>query len=150
MGLVFQTCATGPPILFMNAASNPLIQEVRRHAKHHATPSRRLCSSCSSWRSPCRLASVKFRPEAFTAPRRSTFFPKVRSMTLGLWTVGAETSFTQEAADYTESMVADDRLTMLHARPIHLDTMTVWSATSPPIQTSQRAFRTVRARGQRP
>ena len=28
-------------------------------------------------------------------------------------------------------MVADQRLTMVHTRPVHLDTMTVWSATSP-------------------
>ena len=47
------------------------------------------------------------------------------------WSVGAETSFTQEAASHTESMVADQRLTMLHTRPLHLDTMTVWSSTSP-------------------
>lgn len=47
------------------------------------------------------------------------------------WNVGAETSFTKESATYTEAMVADARLTMLHTRPVHLDTMTVWSGTSP-------------------
>jgi hypothetical protein len=47
------------------------------------------------------------------------------------WTVGAETSFTQQPATYTESMVADRRLTMVHQRPLHLDTLTVWSSTSP-------------------
>ena len=47
------------------------------------------------------------------------------------WDVGAETSFTQESATYSESMVADQRLTMLHNRPVHLDTLTVWSSTSP-------------------
>ena len=47
------------------------------------------------------------------------------------WNVGAETSFTKESATYTEAMVADARLTMLHTRPLHLDTMTVWSGTSP-------------------
>ena len=47
------------------------------------------------------------------------------------WNVGAETSFTKESATYTEAMVADSRLTMLHTRPVHLDTMTVWSGTSP-------------------
>ena len=47
------------------------------------------------------------------------------------WSVGAETSFTQETASHTEAMVADQRLTMLHNRPLNLDTMTVWSSTSP-------------------
>lgn len=47
------------------------------------------------------------------------------------WTVGAETSFTQDPATYTETMVADQRLSMVHQRPLHLDTLTVWSSTSP-------------------
>ncbi|MDG1538963.1 MAG: CARDB domain-containing protein [Candidatus Poseidonia sp.] len=47
------------------------------------------------------------------------------------WTTGSETSFTQEDATYTEAMVADQRLTMAHHRPVHLDTMSVWAGTSP-------------------
>lgn len=58
-------------------------------------------------------------------------FPQGTFTNQGLWQVGAETSFTQEAATYTETMVADQRLTMAHHRPIHLDTMTVWSTISP-------------------
>ena len=58
-------------------------------------------------------------------------FPQGTFSDAGAWSVGAETSFTQETATYTESMVADDRLTMLHTRPVNLDTMTVWSSTSP-------------------
>ncbi len=58
-------------------------------------------------------------------------FPQGTFTDPGQWHVGAETSFTQEAATYTETMVADQRLTMAHHRPIHLDTMSVWSTTSP-------------------
>jgi hypothetical protein len=58
-------------------------------------------------------------------------FPQGSFTDAASWTVGAETSFTQEAASHTESMVADQRLTMLHTRPLNLDTMTVWSSTSP-------------------
>ena len=47
------------------------------------------------------------------------------------WTLDAETSFTQDDALYTETMVADQRLTMAHHRPVHLDTMSVWAGTSP-------------------
>jgi len=47
------------------------------------------------------------------------------------WTMSAETSFTQEDATYTETMVADQRLTMAHHRPVNLDTMSVWAGTSP-------------------
>lgn len=58
-------------------------------------------------------------------------FPQGAFTNAGLWQVGAETSFTQESATYTETMVADQRLTMAHHRPIHLDTMSVWASTSP-------------------
>ena len=58
-------------------------------------------------------------------------FPQGSFTDAASWSVGAETSFTQEAATYTESMVADQRLSMVHTRPLHLDTMTVWSSTSP-------------------
>ncbi|WP_338174473.1 CARDB domain-containing protein [Candidatus Poseidonia alphae] len=47
------------------------------------------------------------------------------------WSMSAETSFTQEDATYTETMVADQRMTMAHHRPVHLDTMAVWAGTSP-------------------
>ena len=49
----------------------------------------------------------------------------------GVWDLTSETSFTQDAAAYTEVMVADQRLTMAHQRPVHLDTMTIWASTSP-------------------
>ena len=49
----------------------------------------------------------------------------------GAWTLNSETSFTQEEAVYTETMIADQRLTMAHHRPVHLDTMSVWAGTSP-------------------
>ena len=58
-------------------------------------------------------------------------FPQGDLTTPSEWTVGAETSFTQATATYTETMVADQRLSMVHQRPLHLDTMTVWSSTSP-------------------
>ena len=58
-------------------------------------------------------------------------FPQGTFVNQGQWQVSAETSFTQEPATYTETMVADQRLTMAHHRPIHLDTMSVWSTISP-------------------
>ncbi|MDA0925638.1 MAG: hypothetical protein O3C36_03245 [archaeon] len=58
-------------------------------------------------------------------------FPQGALDDAGEWSVGAETSFTQATASYTETMVADQRLTMVHQRPVHLDTMTVWSSSSP-------------------
>jgi len=58
-------------------------------------------------------------------------FPQGALDDAGEWSVGAETSFTQATATYTETMVADQRLTMVHQRPVHLDTMTVWSSSSP-------------------
>ena len=47
------------------------------------------------------------------------------------WSTGAETSFTQATATYTDGMVADQRLSIIHQRPMHLDTMTIWSSSSP-------------------
>lgn len=58
-------------------------------------------------------------------------FPQGNFVDPSLWETGAETSFTQEDASYSETMVADQRLTMLHTRPVHLDTLTVWSSMSP-------------------
>ena len=43
------------------------------------------------------------------------------------WAVDAYTSFSQEPAIHTETMVADARLTMLHDRPVNLDTMIFWA-----------------------
>lgn len=47
------------------------------------------------------------------------------------WVVGATTSFTTQPASYTESMVADQRMTMVHERPQHTDTLSYWGLTSP-------------------
>ena len=49
----------------------------------------------------------------------------------GVWTLDAYTSFSEESALYTESMVADSRLTMVHERPVHLDQMIFWAQSSP-------------------
>ena len=47
------------------------------------------------------------------------------------WAVDAYTSFSQEPAIHTETMVADARLTMLHDRPVNLDTMIFWAQSTP-------------------
>lgn len=77
-------------------------------------------------------------PALMTAHARSVhststvdLFPQGDLVDASAWTVGAETSFTQDPATYTETMVADQRLSMVHQRPTHLDTMTVWSGMSP-------------------
>ena len=47
------------------------------------------------------------------------------------WTVGATTSFTSQPATYTDSMVADQRITMVHQRPHNTDTLSYWGLNSP-------------------
>tara|TARA_Y100000766_G_scaffold284494_1_gene303287 strand:+ start:19603 stop:22002 length:2400 start_codon:yes stop_codon:yes gene_type:complete len=47
------------------------------------------------------------------------------------WTLGALTSFSETSATYTDVMVADQRLTMVHQRPMNQDSMTFWAQTSP-------------------
>ena len=47
------------------------------------------------------------------------------------WSLGAFTSFAEDPASYTESMVADQRLTMVHHRPVNQDSMTFWAQSSP-------------------
>ena len=49
----------------------------------------------------------------------------------GEWTMDAYTSFSEDEAVYTESMVADARLTMVHDRPVNLDEMIFWAQSSP-------------------
>ena len=84
------------------------------------------------------LIGFSLSPLAVPADARSVhstsivdLFPQGTMTDQGAWTTGAETSFTQDAAVYTESMIADQRLTMVHQRPLNLDTMTVWSSSSP-------------------
>ncbi len=47
------------------------------------------------------------------------------------WTVGSLTSFSEVPATYTDVMVADQRLTMVHHRPMNQDTMTFWAQSTP-------------------
>ena len=47
------------------------------------------------------------------------------------WTLGAFTSFSEDQALYTDVMVADQRLTMVHHRPMNQDTMTFWAQSTP-------------------
>jgi hypothetical protein len=47
------------------------------------------------------------------------------------WSIQATTSFTSQPATYTDAMVADQRITMVHQRPQNLDSMEYWGANSP-------------------
>jgi hypothetical protein len=47
------------------------------------------------------------------------------------WTLGAFTSFSEDPASYTDAMVADQRLTMIHHRPLNQDSMIFWAQSSP-------------------
>ena len=58
-------------------------------------------------------------------------FPQGDLTNPGLWSTYATTSFTTDSADYTESMVADQRITMVHQRPQNTDSLTYWGQTSP-------------------
>jgi hypothetical protein len=56
----------------------------------------------------------------------------------GVWSMDAYTSFSQDTALYTEAMVADSRLTMVHDRPVNLDDMTFWAQSSPTDSNNSR------------
>jgi hypothetical protein len=47
------------------------------------------------------------------------------------WSLQSTTSFTSQPATYTDAMVADQRITMVHQRPQNLDTMSYWGSNSP-------------------
>ena len=47
------------------------------------------------------------------------------------WHMDTYTSFSQDQALYTDAMVADSRLTMVHDRPVNLDTMVFWAQSTP-------------------
>ena len=77
-------------------------------------------------------------PFLSTASARSVYatsdydlFPQGDLTNPNLWSTDATTSFTSDAADYTESMVADQRITMVHQRPQNTDMLTYWGLTSP-------------------
>jgi len=110
---------------------NPLFQEVPRHAF-----TMRHSRSVLPWVLLLLLTTAS--PMLMSTTARSVhstsdvdLFPQGGLSNPSDWSVGAETSFTQEAATYTESMVADQRLSMVHQRPLNLDTMTVWASSSP-------------------
>ena len=65
------------------------------------------------------------------ATRQVDMFPQGDFANASAWTTVTQTSFTNDPATHTETMVADDRLTMVHQREVNLDTITVWSGLSP-------------------
>ena len=131
MGEVFQTCATAMFTHNAKWTTNPLFQEVPRHAF-----TMRQSWSALPWVLLLLLTTAS--PMVMSSTARSVhstsdidLFPQGGLYDPGEWSVGTETSFTQEEATYTESMVADQRLSMVHQRPVNLDTMTVWASSSP-------------------
>ena len=58
-------------------------------------------------------------------------FPQGDLVDSAQWGVGATTSFTTQPASYTDSMVADQRITMVHERSQNTDELTYWGLTSP-------------------
>ena len=131
MGEVFQTCAMAVFGSQAKWTTNPLFQEVPRHAF-----TMRQSRSALPWVLLLLLTTAS--PMGMSSTARSVhstsdvdLFPQGQLSDPSVWSVGAETSFTQEEATYTESMVADQRLSMVHQRPINLDTMTVWASSSP-------------------
>ena len=113
MGEVFQTCAMA---VFGGQAkwtTNPLFQEVPRHAF-----TMRQSRSALPWVLLLLLTTAS--PVVMSSTARSVhstsgvdLFPQGQLNDPSVWSVGAETSFTQEEATYTESMVADQRLSMV-------------------------------------
>ena len=47
------------------------------------------------------------------------------------WYLDNRITFTQENADYTVSMVEDNRITFEHSRPTNLQTLKMWAQSSP-------------------
>ena len=47
------------------------------------------------------------------------------------WYLDDRITFTPERADYTSSMIADNRITFEHVRPANLETVEAWSQSSP-------------------
>ncbi|RJU80592.1 MAG: hypothetical protein DWB99_08190 [Candidatus Poseidoniales archaeon] len=58
-------------------------------------------------------------------------FPQGDFSDSGLWQSDSGVSFLTLNAEYTESMVADDRMTLLHSRPDNFQSLTTWASNSP-------------------
>ena len=58
-------------------------------------------------------------------------FPQGNLADASDWTVSTTTSFTSQPATYTDAMIADQRITMVHQRPQNLDSMEYWGTNTP-------------------
>ena len=58
-------------------------------------------------------------------------FPQGEISTEDSWYLDNRITFTQENADYTTSMVEDNRITFEHSRPTNLQTVQMWAQSSP-------------------
>ncbi len=58
-------------------------------------------------------------------------YPQGEISTQDSWYLDNRITFTQENADYTSSMVEDNRITFEHSRPTNLQTLQMWAQTSP-------------------
>ncbi|MDP6334375.1 MAG: hypothetical protein QF479_07040, partial [Candidatus Poseidoniaceae archaeon] len=58
-------------------------------------------------------------------------FPQGDFTDSSLWQTDSGVSFLTTNAQYTESMVADNRMTLLHSRPDNFQSLTTWAENSP-------------------
>ncbi|MGB0463569.1 MAG: CARDB domain-containing protein [Candidatus Poseidoniaceae archaeon] len=58
-------------------------------------------------------------------------YPQGHISTQDSWYLDNRITFTQENADYTSSMVEDNRITFEHSRPTNLQTLQMWAQASP-------------------
>ena len=58
-------------------------------------------------------------------------FPQGNLVDASDWAVSTSTSFTSQPATYTDAMIADQRITMVHQRPQNLDSMEYWGTSTP-------------------
>ena len=58
-------------------------------------------------------------------------YPQGEISTADSWYLDNRITFTQENADYTTSMVEDNRITFEHSRPANFQTVEVWAQSSP-------------------
>lgn len=58
-------------------------------------------------------------------------FPQGDLLDNSVWTLDNGITFTSDSAQYTESMLEDDRLTFQHSRPDNFQTIKMWSSNTP-------------------
>ena len=76
-------------------------------------------------------ASVNALARSVHSTSTVDIFPQGEISSNDAWYLDNRITFTQDNADYTVSMLEDDRITFEHARPTNLQSVKMWSQNSP-------------------